>query len=398
LIARAGQSSGTLANGGAAGNFSTFGDPALAARGQVAFRATLTGATDASNAGIYLADASEIIPVVRNGQRLGATNVLDITFRGGPNRGGRSGLNDNGQVAFEATLTNGQRGVYVFTPELRYRSNSNGNWDTASNWTVGLKPADVHDVVINPSATRTVTGPAADVTVKSLRIGASTTGASAILSLSQGGDLTAGRLSVLSTGRINVTAGVLRTSDFDNIGTIELSKALIVDYEGESPLSLIREQIINGTNGASAIGPNIRGPVAAGRAVGYAEASDVLTFTGGLASFEGQTVDDTTLLIRYTLRGDADLDGVVSFPDLLVTSTRFGTGDGEATWSMGDFNHDGLVNFPDLLDVSTQYGRALAAAEPVSVPEPGGAYILPMIWVISRRCRRRIAHAKAEVQ
>ena len=49
---------------------------------------------------------------------------------------------------------------------------------------------------------------------------------------------------------------------------------------------------------------------ATGTGVGYAEASQALGISGAqTASWGGETVDATSVLARYTLLGDATLDG-----------------------------------------------------------------------------------------
>jgi len=52
----------------------------------------------------------------------------------------RPGGNHGGQVAYRADLADGRSGVFLFTPELRWRAGAGGNCDTAANWTVGLAP------------------------------------------------------------------------------------------------------------------------------------------------------------------------------------------------------------------------------------------------------------------
>ena len=58
----------------------------------------------------------------------------------------------------------------------------------------------------------------------------------------------------------------------------------------------------------------------------------------GVTTFGGVAVDNTSVLIRYTWVGDANLDGVVNSADLAMISSN------GSTWSTGDFNYDGVVN------------------------------------------------------
>jgi hypothetical protein len=54
------------------------------------------------------------------------------------------------------------------------------------------------------------------------------------------------------------------------------------------------------------------------------------------------TLGGNAVLVKYTLLGDANLDGTVNFNDFSILQTHYGqAGD----WSAGDFNYDGSVNF-----------------------------------------------------
>lgn len=67
----------------------------------------------------------------------------------------------------------------------------------------------------------------------------------------------------------------------------------------------------------------------------------------------------TALTAAYATPGDANLDGVVNFDDLLTLSRNYNTTG--AAWATADFNGDGVVNFSDLLLLSRNYNTALSA-------------------------------------
>jgi uncharacterized delta-60 repeat protein len=74
---------------------------------------------------------------------------------------------------------------------------------------------------------------------------------------------------------------------------------------------------------------------------------------------EPNTVDAS---LNYDLlRGDANLDGVVNFSDLLVVAGSYNTTN--TGYRGGDFNYDGVVNFADLLIVAQRYGNTLVGME-----------------------------------
>jgi hypothetical protein len=110
-------------------------------------------------------------------------------------------------------------------------------------------------------------------------------------------------------------------------------------------------------------------------AVGYAEASDLFSSFPG--SFAGQSVDSTSVLIRYTLGGDANLDGIVNSQDFNLLIAHYGQSN--ARWSYGDFDYSGKVNSLDFNRLAGTFGATLpvgAASLGSVVPEPASASLL----------------------
>ncbi len=102
--------------------------------------------------------------------------------------------------------------------------------------------------------------------------------------------------------------------------------------------------------------------------------------------------------------GDANLDGVVGFPDLVKVAQNYG-GTGK-TWLDGDFNFDGTVGFADLVSVAQHYGGP-APSSPLfsssfdgdmarafaSVPEPGTLGLLGTVAIAFLGRRRKLKNA-----
>jgi hypothetical protein len=120
-------------------------------------------------------------------------------------------------------------------------------------------------------------------------------------------------------------------------------------------------------------------------------ASDVLGPSGG--TFLGSTVDGDAVLVRYTLLGDATLDGTVNFNDLVNLAQNYNNVDGNRTWYNGDFTYDGKVDFNDLVKLAQVYNTSLPtdpiagapagfgadlAAAFASVPEPSSLGLLAL--------------------
>jgi hypothetical protein len=72
--------------------------------------------------------------------------------------------------------------------------------------------------------------------------------------------------------------------------------------------------------------------------------------------FAGQSVDQTSVLIGYTLAGDSNMDGTVNGLDMQNLMAGYGQG---GTWQLGDFNHDGQVNILDVQQLDANYGQTL---------------------------------------
>jgi len=121
---------------GGNGVFSTFGYPALNNKGQVAFKSTLTGTSGGTtdNQAIYLVDAdSSIRQIIRAGEVIDGEAVFTPNFLDGPNYGGMSGLNDEGQMAVWSAL-NGNHAVYLWSRAIMDSVSPVGNNLTVS-WT-----------------------------------------------------------------------------------------------------------------------------------------------------------------------------------------------------------------------------------------------------------------------
>jgi rhamnogalacturonan endolyase len=92
------------------------------------------------------------------------------------------------------------------------------------------------------------------------------------------------------------------------------------------------------------------------------------------------------------LAGDANLDGLVNFDDLLALAAKYGQLANQ-TWLNGDFDENGTVNFDDLLLLASNYNTAAASAPGWSaatlIPEPAStaAAAITLTSVLMRRRR-----------
>src|SRR5205814_10516460 len=112
-------------------------------------------------------------------------------------------------------------------------------------------------------------------------------------------------------------------------------------------------------------------------------------FSSFPASFGYQTnVDSTSLLVRYTLYGDANLSGNVDLTDFTFLAANFnGT---SKNWLQGDFNYDDKVDLTDFTFLASNFNKSLpgssTAALGATVPEPAS---VGLVILTAAMCRRR---------
>ncbi|MGA2440767.1 MAG: hypothetical protein ABSH08_07400 [Tepidisphaeraceae bacterium] len=221
-----------------------------------------------------------------------------------------------------------------------------------------------------------------------------------------------GDLTVNAGATLHITAGMSVGPDGRFIlGTnsaIDLTNTeMIINYgTSPDPISTIAGYVRSGYNGGAWNGPGINSSTAAQTStnslrygLGYADGADGVV--SGLSS--GQ------IEVRYTLLGDANLDGLVNAADFTILAANFNqpvTG-----WDQGNFNYDAIVNAADFTDLAANFNQgvsgaavsagdvaaldAFAAANGLplptfaNVPEPASAGIIMMAGLEMVRRRRR---------
>lgn len=134
--------------------------------------------------------------------------------------------------------------------------------------------------------------------------------------------------------------------------------ALVIDYTGVSPLAAVRAGILSGRGGsglgATWNGSGITSSAAAqsnqadpeSRSVGFAE--NAAMPLGRYATFRGQSIDDTAVLIAYSRTADANLDGMVNDDDVTIVGATYAPTEAKPHWALGDFDFNGFVDDDDV--------------------------------------------------
>ena len=90
------------------------------------------------------------------------------------------------------------------------------------------------------------------------------------------------------------------------------------------------------------------------------EATDYMSIYGANASFDGEAIDASAVLVKYTYYGDTDFNGKVNFDDYVRIDNGFNnhlTG-----WLNGDFDLNGAVNFDDYVLIDLAFNTQTAGA------------------------------------
>jgi hypothetical protein len=151
------------------------------------------------------------------------------------------------------------------------------------------------------------------------------------------------------------------------ISVLTLDPAALVDI-GEGGLKIAS----NGTTEQ-----RLRQALIDGRATGNWKATTGLTSSTAAAT-TGKGVGyawqpDGSVVVRYTLYGDAQLDGKSDFDDILALFPFYQAA-GTYRWQEGDFTYDGKVDFDDILALFPNYGsNALFGGNGLGVGGGSGA-------------------------
>ena len=204
-----------------------------------------------------------------------------------------------------------------------------------------------------------------------------------VLATSQVGALTVGDGALLTlqpraNSPASTAARVLRVTSLDlgssagPTGTLDLNdNDLIIDYAATaadpigtwtgSAYTGVTGYIVAGRNGGTWDGSGIVSSVAAAHTSDYVVvgvmSSGDLGLTGSQTqAFDGQTVDATCVLVKYSYGGDANLQDGITIDDYTQIDSSVSAGGVILGYFNGDFNYDGTVNVDDYTVIDSNIG------------------------------------------
>jgi hypothetical protein len=251
-----------------------------------------------------------------------------------------------------STITASQNGVQIsFTAMTSIAVTDTGSGD---------------ELDINSSVSQPFTFSGADTSSLDVNTGAITFAAV------QGGSITLGSLSIADGASAAITPTTsqqptaLNVTDLAVAGAGQLDVAnnvVMINYgNNPDPIATIAALLTSGFNGGLWNGAGIISTIAQTQtryALGYADSAD----PGNPANLSVQTIE-----IKYTLQGDANIDGAVNGVDFGIVSANFNKS--VTAWDQGDFTYDAIVNGVDFGQLSANFNQGSNIAASVLVSGP----------------------------
>jgi len=251
--------------------------------------------------------------------------------------------------------------TYADGDAVTFNDTNNGHYQVTLSTTV--KPASI--LVNNTSGNYSITGSGTIIDT-----GSFTKSGSGTLTLGTG--LTASSLTI-GSGKLalatNTTLGSGSTlgpvSSNINISSLTITLAgtldiannhILIDYTSSDPIAAIHQYLLNGYNNGHWNGPG--GIISSAAAlnshygIGWADGGDGTHSVSGLLGGE--------IELKYTLLGDANLDGTVNGSDFSILAANFGLG--HTNWDQGNFLYGSSVNGSDFSALAANFGQGDSGA------------------------------------
>jgi hypothetical protein len=149
--------------------------------------------------------------------------------------------------------------------------------------------------------------------------------------------------------------------------TLNIGRSTVfVSYSGSDPIATIQGYLKAGYNGGGWNGTPtaMTGVITSAAAQANANHNTAIGYADW-ADGTGINTMPNTIQLKYTLTGDANLDGQVNSPDLQRLLFTFNT---TGAWDQGDFNYDGIVNSADLQPLLFNFNTMLGnQATPMAI-------------------------------
>jgi fibronectin-binding autotransporter adhesin len=206
--------------------------------------------------------------------------------------------------------------------------------------------------------------------------------------------------SVATSASVTITGGTLQLRADQTFKSLDVQKSV----DGNQSLDLNNHPLKIAAADLTAAQAALPAQMAVTGTDGIYDSTSTASNTG-----VGYTVvNNTYVLVKKTLLGDANLDNAVDFLDLAMLAQNYNSNISANAdwWNRGDFNYDGSVDFLDLAAMAQNYNTMLPsapipgasasfeqdlAAAFAAVPEPSTTMLITLLAAcgFARRSRRR---------
>ena len=179
-------------------------------------------------------------------------------------------------------------------------------------------------------------------------------------------------ISVRATGQLAVAA----PASVDDIaiasgGRLVLDIAALVINNGANTIDTFSAWIQSGRNGGLWDGSGIVTSVTSAQGIaplntlGIAKASDALLLgSGQTATWNGLSVNASSVLIKYAFAGDANLDGRINGDDYFQIDV--GIADHDSDYAHGDFDYNRRIDADDYFIIDRNFVESTATSAPMN--------------------------------
>jgi hypothetical protein len=205
---------------------------------------------------------------------------------------------------------------------------------------------------------------------------------SGVLTVSNSGQVSvSGLLKVWNKGRVNLDVPSTTVGNLSIVGNgiVNLNGAMNINYgsPASDPIGSVVSYLQSGYNAGAWTGTSgiISTSITTSpqTSIGYADGN---IDTGTIAG-------PNQIVVKYTLAGDANLDGLVNFNDLVAVVQNFNKSGTD--WAQGNFLYGGSTNFNDLVAVVQNFNKVLTPAGDAEVAGEGPTIALSDSTAIQSR-------------
>jgi autotransporter-associated beta strand protein len=377
-----------------------------------------------SNTGVELVQNSDLVALpseIHSSNSFYETSLVNLTW----DNAGASSPSDGKTWDIENNNNwnnSSSAAVYVDGSNVTFNDTNNGHYDVTVNTVVSP-----YDMTVNNSSGNYVFSGSGNIESPGslTKSGSDTLTIDSVNSFSGGVKVTAGTLvegvnSALYHASINITGGTVQLGagtgqsqmtslSISGSGVFDITNNhFLLSYSSSDPISTIAAYIKSGYNSGNWNGHGIISSTARSKTnglsygVGWADGKDDIV--SGISSGE--------IEVKYTLLGDANLDGTVNGSDFSILAANFGSG--TTNWDQGNFLFTSAVNGSDFAALAANFGQGDSGADATvtqsdiaaldsfasanglalptigAVPEPAGATLLGLVAMgaLSWRTRR----------